>query len=111
MLHPVSQTDEGFSVSPRVMPSMEEAKLIMRQSLRLPYGFSLPGVMDQVIDELETLRQTTLREWTQSPSIGRELFLLLDAHGRATLAGRHVRYDTIYGFSVEKEDSDGGKSV
>ncbi|MGN0778849.1 MAG: CRISPR-associated helicase Cas3' [Aristaeellaceae bacterium] len=111
MLHPAAQADEGFSVSQRVMPSMEEAKAIMRQSLRLPYGFSLPGRMEQVLDELETLRQTTLREWAQSPSIGRELFLLLDRNGCATLAGQPVRYDTRYGFIVEKEDSDGGKSV
>lgn len=111
MLHPASQADKGFSVSPRIMPSMEEAKVIMRQSLRLPYGFSLPGRMEQVIDELETLRQTTLREWTQSPSVGRELFLLLDMDGCAMLAGQPVRYDTRYGFIVEKEDSDGGKSV
>lgn len=111
MLHPAAQTDEDFSVSPHVLPSMEEARAIMRQSLRLPHLFSLPRVMDDVIGELETLRQTTLREWTQSPSIGRELFLLLDREGRAMLAGRPVRYDTRYGFSVEKEDSDGGKSV
>lgn len=111
MLHPASQTDEGFSVSPYAMPSREEAKVIMRQSLRLPYGFSLPGRMEQVIAELETLRQSTLREWTQSPSIGRELFLLLDREGCATLAGQSVRYDTRDGFIVEKEDSDGGKSV
>lgn len=111
MLHPAAQTDEDFSMSPHVMPSMEEARAIMRQSLGLPHLFSLPRVMDDVIGELETLRQTTLREWTQSPSIGRELFLLLDREGRAMLAGRPVRYDTRYGFSVEKEDSDGGESV
>lgn len=111
MLHPASQADEGFTVSPGTMPSQEEAKAIMRQSLRLPHMFSLPAVMDRVIDELETVRQTTLREWALSPSIGRELFLLLDADGCATLAGKHVRYDTDYGFSVVKEDSDGRESV
>lgn len=107
MLHPAAQAEEGFSVSPQVMPSLEEARAIMRQSLRLPYGFSLPHMMDRVLDELETVRQTTLREWATSPAIGRELFLLLDAEGCAMLAGKHVRYDAAYGFIVGKEDFDG----
>lgn len=111
LLHLASQMNETFSVDARVLPSLEEAKVIMQQSLRLPYIFSLPGMINQVIDELESIRQSILREWTQSPSIGRELFLLLDANGCATLAGKHVVYDTLHGFRVEKEVSNDRESV
>lgn len=110
-LHEAGQSGEMLNVLPNVMPSAEEAKIIMRQSLRLPYIFNLPGMLEKVLDELEAVRQTTLREWTQSPAIGRELFLLLDADGNAEIAGKRVHYDATYGFQVEKEDADGGESI
>ncbi len=94
-------------VSPSAMPSLEEARVIQRQSLRLPQLFT-PG---NTVDALEHLRQTTLREWCQSPLIGRELFLLLDPQGSATLAGRRVHYDSLYGLRVEQEDEHDGKGV
>lgn len=110
-IHTVMQTEEPMSVLPDVMPSAEETKVIMRQSLRLLYVFNLPGTVDKVIEELEQIRQTTLREWTQSPAIGRELFLLLNPDGFAQIAGKCVHYDLMYGFQVEKEDTNGGESV
>ena len=90
---------------------MEEAQIILRQSLRLPHRFSVPRLEKMVIDELEGLRGGTLQEWTKSPVIGRELFLLLDREGETMLAGTRLRYDGMYGLRMEQEDEDGGEGV
>lgn len=111
LLHPAVEREENLCVSPNAMPSVEEAKIIMRQSLRLPYVFSLPGMESRTIDALEAVRNTTLREWTRSPLIGRELFLLLDRDGCSMLAGKRIRYDPVYGLRVEQEEEDDGESV
>ena len=42
LLHTVRPQEEPLSVSPSAMPSMEEAQIILRQSLRLPHRFSMP---------------------------------------------------------------------
>ena len=111
LLHLASRTDSDFRVSPHAMPSAEEETIIMRQSLRLPYEFHWSSIMQQVIEELEMVRQKTLREWTTSPRIGRELFLLLDAQGCAELAGKQVRYDHTDGFQVLKKEDGSGENV
>ena len=111
MLHTVCPQEEPLSVSPGAMPSREEAQIIMRQSLRLPHRFSVPRLERKVIEELEGLRGTTLPEWTKSPYIGRELFLLLDRQGKTELAGMQLHYDSAYGLCVEQEDENGRKGV
>ena len=111
LLHTVRPQEEPLSVGPSAMPSMEEAQIILRQSLRLPHRFSMPRLEKMVIDELEGLRGGTLQEWTKSPVIGRELFLLLDREGETMLAGTRLRYDGMYGLRMEQEDEDGGEGV
>lgn len=110
-LHLATRKNCDFCVSPQVAPSFAEEEIILRQSLRLPYEFHLPGLIQRVLDELEAIRQSTLREWTASPRIGKELFLLLDSEGCTELAGKHVRYDDIYGFQGMKEETDRGEGI
>ena len=111
VLHAAAQEEKPLNVRLDTMPCMEEAQIIMRQSLRLPHEFSILDMSGEVIAELEAIRQGKLSEWTHSPRIGRELFLLLDQNGCAELAGRKIRYDSMYGLKAEKEDGDGGKGV
>ena len=111
VLHAAAQEEKPLNVRLDTMPCMEEAQIIMRQSLSLPHEFSILDMSGEVIAELEAIRQGKLSEWTHSPRIGRELFLLLDQNGCAELAGRKIRYDSMYGLKAEKEDGDGGKGV
>lgn len=110
LLHTVTD-GKTLALAPNEMPSKEEARMIAKQSLRLPHIFSQPWMMEKTIEELERIRQTTLKEWCSSPRVGRELFLLLDENGGATLAGMKLVYDGEMGLRYEKEEEDGGKSV
>lgn len=102
MLHTL--TGEALCIAPDTPPSREEAEVILRQSLRLPYFFSLPYRMKETIEQLEAVRQGMLREWARSPRVGRELFLLLDPAGEASLLGQRLRYDGEDGLQYEKEE-------
>ncbi len=102
MLHTL--TGEALCIAPDTPPSREEAEVILRQSLRLPYFFSLPYRMKETIEQLEAVRQGVLREWARSPRVGRELFLLLDPAGEASLLGQRLRYDGEDGLQYEKEE-------
>jgi hypothetical protein len=93
------------------MPSNEEARIILRQSLRLPYRFSTQRAIGHVIDELEQFRQTKLAEWMSSKLIGRELFLVLDEHGQTTLNNVTIRYSRNDGLCCEKEDKCEGERI
>ena len=107
-IHTAAQDKEKLDIAPTDAPCREEARLILRQSLRLPRLFSFSN---GAIEDLEKIRQSTLSEWVKTPSLSRELFLLLDPNGRATLAGISVSYENDRGFCVEKEDGDGGKNI
>ena len=102
MLHTL--TGEALCIAPDTPPSREEAEVILRQSLRLPYFFSLPYRMEETIGQLEAVRQGVLREWARSPRVGRELFLLLDPAGEASLLGQRLRYDGEDGLQYQKEE-------
>lgn len=102
MLHTL--TGEALCIAPDTPPSREEAEVILRQSLRLPYFFSLPYRMEETIEQLEAVRQGVLREWARSPRVGRELFLLLDPAGEASLLGQRLRYDGEDGLQYQKEE-------
>ena len=81
LLHTVSEgEDVDIAVADNAMPSNDEAKVIMRQNLRLPHIFSFSNQAnpDATIAELENIRKHKLQEWTRSPIIGKELFLMLD---------------------------------
>lgn len=110
LLHTVTD-EKTLALAPNEMPSKEKARMIAKQSLRLPHIFSLPWMIEKTIEELESIRQTTLKEWCSSPRVGRELFLLLDENGGATLAGMKLVYDGEMGLRYEKEEEDGGKNV
>ena len=109
-LHTAAQDQEPLDIAATDAPCREEAEIILRQSLRLPRLFSFPNDT-RAIAELEEVRQSTLREWVKTPRLSRELFLLLDSNGRATLAGISVKYEKDKGFYVEREDGDDEKNI
>ena len=109
-LHTATQDEATLSLASTDAPSREEAKIILRQSIRLPRIFSFSNGT-KAIEELEEVRRNTLSEWVRTPSLSRELFLLLDLNGCATLAGIPLRYDRDKGLCVEKEDRDGRNHV
>lgn len=107
MLQTLSDDDSGLLVSPSAVPSKEEAQIILRQSLRLPHRFSSTYMINHVINELEDIRQTKLREWALSPILGQELFLLFDENGFAQLSGINLCYDSKYGLQYVEEVKSG----
>lgn len=109
-IHTAAQDETTLSLASTDAPSREEAKIILRQSIRLPRIFSFSNGT-KAIEELEEVRRNTLSEWVRTPSLSRELFLLLDLNGCATLAGIPLRYDQDKGLCVEKEDRDGRNHV
>ena len=109
-IHTATQDEATLSLASTDAPSREEAKIILRQSIRLPRIFSFSNGT-KAIEELEEVRRNTLSEWARTPSLSHELFLLLDLNGCATLAGIPLRYDWDKGLCVEKEDRDGRNHV
>ena len=96
MLHCVTvQGEDELAAAPNAAPSKEETDIILRQkSAPAARGPSHGGIINDVINELENTRRTTLKEWTNLPRIGRELFLILNADRRAKLAGINISYDS-----------------
>lgn len=111
LLHCVTEGEDELAAAPNAAPSKEETDIILRQSLRLPHMLSHGGIINDVINELENTRRTTLKEWTNLPRIGRELFLILNADRRAKLAGINISYDSEYGLRCEKEVKGEGEGV
>lgn len=109
-IHTAAQDETTLSLASNDAPSREEARIMLRQSIRMPRIFSFSNGT-KAIEELEEVRRNTLSEWSRTPSLSRELFLLLDLSGCAMLAGIPLRYDQDKGLCIEKENSDGGNHV
>lgn len=87
-------------VSTGQVPPWPTAQHIAASSVRLPHRFSQPWLFDAALDQLEA--ETDLA-WQQSPSLRGQLQLMVDAEGRATVAGHRLRYDAELGLLEEKE--------
>ena len=104
----ISGEHKGYSISIDRQPSIEEAKIIASQRLRLPSYFSKTWNIDRVIEELEENTNNMLEEWIRSPILEREVFLILDKDNRAILDKNILQYDKIKGLIYKKEDIDEG---
>lgn len=95
------------------MPDPETGFKIAKQRLRLPAVFSAAYNIDKTIKELEERNINELSAWQQNPWIKGELVLLLDEHGRTSLNGYEVSYDTEAGFNYIRKEDKGhdGKSI
>lgn len=79
----------------------EQARLLARCTLRLPYLLSLPRVADQVIADLE---RDWFGGWQRTPYLSGQLALVLDENRQAEVAGHHLTYDLRLGLVVDGDD-------
>lgn len=89
---------------PHATPDDATARLIARESLRLPALFGKPYRIDAAITALEQGSGKELAAWQSSPWLRGSLFLILDAQREATLLEYQMKYDGFYGLTCEKED-------
>lgn len=82
--------------------SWEQAKVLARCTLRLPFALSQPSIVDRVIYELEKVQ---FAGWQRSPFLSGQLALVLDGDRRATLAGHRLHYDLELGLEVERDET------
>ncbi|MET9396870.1 type I-E CRISPR-associated protein Cse1/CasA [Kitasatospora sp. NPDC002965] len=81
------------------VPTWQAAQALSASSLRLPYHFSKPWVIDRAIRELEGL-YVPAWQVKECPQLDGELVLLLDEQGRTQLAGYDVEYNANDGLAV-----------
>ncbi len=99
----------GHRLAGEVLPSQlgpreaAVAKAAAACTVRLPRTLTHPGVIDQVIAELEGIRG--FEGWRDDPWLGGQLILPLDSSLAAHVAGHHVRYDPKLGLLVEADDA------
>jgi len=91
------------------VPNDDDCIRIARQQIRLPS--IICGLYwkqtEQVIEQLESVTQSTLGEWQQSKWLNGELFLLLDHSLQTELCGWRIKYDQELGLTYEREVPDG----
>ncbi|MET8699514.1 CRISPR-associated helicase Cas3' [Kitasatospora sp. NPDC004723] len=89
----------GLPLPTETVPAWNAAQALAASSLRLPYHFSKPWVIDRAIRELEELY---IPAWQvkECPQLDGELVLLLDEDGRAELAGFALEYNPNDGLTV-----------
>ncbi|MDR1603966.1 MAG: CRISPR-associated helicase Cas3' [Gracilibacteraceae bacterium] len=79
-------------------PGDDSAKELAKHTIRLPRSLCGALVVEKTIKELENLAIQELNEWSQSPILKDELFILLDEYGETTICGRKLRYNREYGL-------------
>ena len=71
-------------------------------TVRLPRALTHPGVIEQVIDELESVRG--FEGWRDDPWLGGQLVIPLGDGLTARVVGHNVTYDRQLGLLVERDD-------
>ena len=100
MLHTVRPQEEPLRSAPVRCRPGRKRKLSCGRACSFRTDSVCRSLKKTAIDELEGLRRTTLSEWTKSPYIGRELFLLLDRQEGTELTGIQLHYDSAYGLCL-----------
>src|SRR5690606_31058163 len=90
----------GVPVPTDSVPRWPLPRQIARCTLPLPRARSAPGVIDEVIAELE--RRPDVSAWQDSHWLSGELVLEIDPDGRATVAGFDLHYDPDEGLRVTR---------
>ncbi len=101
LLYDESSTQEALLSATRV-PDARLARLVARQSLRLPPALCREYLIDQTIHALEESNQR-IACWQQSPWLKGLLFLILDASLQTDLCGYHLAYSPDMGLICDKE--------
>lgn len=95
-----------------VVPPANIARLLARQSIRLPRLLCHPGVIKQTIDALEQSNRPIL-PWQESPWLKGQLFLILSENLQADVCGISLAYQQGLGLMIVKSKGGGheGKGV
>ncbi|MFJ4901552.1 type I-E CRISPR-associated protein Cse1/CasA [Streptomyces sp. NPDC088727] len=89
----------GLALPTDAVPPPRAARALALSSMRLPFHFSKPWVLDRAIDELEEL---LIPAWQakECPWLAGELILELDEHCQTQLAGYEIEYSSTDGLRV-----------
>lgn len=79
------------------VPDRQVSRVLAMSTVKLPAGLTYPGIVDQVIDELE--RKAYWQAWQESPELRGQLVLIL-TDGEARLANKRVTYFSATGLEV-----------
>lgn len=87
-------------------PEYEQARKIAQQTIRLPFVFCLPNVIDRTISELEEMTLRQCPEFLKSPWLEGQLIFILDEDRNGKLLDYVVSYSMELGFQYSKERED-----
>lgn len=107
-LHFLPWIELGRELPQRSAPNDTLARLLARQSVRLPPALCAPWNIKKTIQELETLNAEQLSAWQSSDWLKGSLFLVLDERCMASLCGYLLAYVQYDGLLLEKEDDVNG---
>jgi len=93
----------GLELPTETAPEPRLAQIVAACGLRLPFQFSLPGVIDQAIEELEA---ECIPAWQSKEChwLAGELILFLDEKCRTRLAGYDLHYTPTDGLEVTRAE-------
>ncbi|WP_442813400.1 type I-E CRISPR-associated protein Cse1/CasA [Streptomyces sp. NBC_01754] len=91
----------GLVLPTDAVPPYPAAKALAESSMRLPFHFSKPWVLDRAIDELEEL-MVAAWQTKESPWLAGELILELDEDCQTHLAGYEIEYGRADGLKVTR---------
>ncbi len=86
------------------VPLPDEAVIIARQRLKLPWSLCAPWAIDKTIAELEKRTELVVPEWKHSTWLQGELVLMLEKDGTAELNGYNLSYDCQFGLICQRND-------
>lgn len=89
-------------------PEPQDARMLARQSLRLPPSLCHEGISDKTIEALEASNQI-ISSWQASPWLKGQLFLILNHDLETTLCGFRLAYSRELGLLCEKEGGGHGE--
>ncbi|WP_165444004.1 CRISPR-associated helicase Cas3' [Lachnoclostridium sp. Marseille-P6806] len=97
----------GKEVCADRVPSEEEQREILTQSIRMPGIFCLDCRIDKTIAELRKIRETFFAGWNHAPLLCQEMILLLDERMETDFMGYHLKYSAENGLEYGKEEEHG----
>ena len=85
-------------------PTLNQAKELAKQTIRLPNYVTMRKSISDTIDYLEDYNMKNLSEWQNQPWLRGSLGIVFDESGCVELNGILLKYDNEFGLREEKED-------
>lgn len=80
-------------------------KVIAMQTIRLPSAFCYPDIIENTIDELETITKNNV-DWSGSLWLKNAVCLVLDNNNNAKLGDYNLHYSSSNGLTYKKKEDD-----